>query len=1134
MKTRRLVSALALGMGLALALSMALVAGRSARPAPRPTVRGELSLAPLEQEDMKLVGADAAFYWRILPIKPSDQQADAAAAAQPGGGNGSLTPPGDLPADAWNKILAQLHRSEYGLAPASGAYQAPNRAHNLRVIFDQHGIHVTPSPASVETGEGLTGTRNWKLNLALTGYGHAGNLQPTSTDPVQSANGNQLTYHWNDSLTEWYVNDERGLEQGFALALPPTPTQRAGKGEDLVLEMALDTSLIPEFTDDSQAIRFTDAAGNTVLRYGELHATDATGRELPAHLELTTRPTPRNTQYALRIAVDDSNTVYPIAIDPLLTSYTTKLLASDAAVNDAFGWSVAVSGDTIVVGAQGDGTDLSSAYVFARNQGGADAWGQVKKITVTDGEADDFFGCDVAISGDTVVVGAWGDDDNGWDSGSAYVFQRNQGGADNWGQTAKITASDGVTDAFFGVAVDVSGDTVVVGAYGDDDHGPYSGSAYVFECNRGGADNWGQTAKITAADGAVTDCFGYAVSISGDTVVVGAHGDDDNGSDSGSAYVFTRSQGGADNWGQTAKIAAADGAADDEFGYAVSISGDVVVVGAHIGDGLVADAGSVYVFERNQGGADAWGQAAKITAPDGAADDEFGYAVGIRGNTVVVGAPKDDDKGWASGSAYVFERNQGGADAWGQTAKVVAPDGVVYDGFGWSVAIGGSTVVVGVPLDDDYGNASGSAYTFARMGNTWVRENKPIATDGATDDEFGLALAVSGDTAIVGAYYDDDNGSYSGSAYVFARNQGGANAWGQVTKITATDGATDDYFGIAVAVSGDILVVGAYGDDDNGPGSGSAYVFQRNQGVADAWGQTAKITATDGVAGDEFGFAVSVSGDTLVVGAHYDGDNGAYSGSAYVFERNHGGPDAWGQVTRIAATDGVTNDGFGYAVGISGDTVVVGAPGDDDNGPGSGSAYVFQRNQGEADAWGQVTKITATDGANDDQFGYAVAIGEDTVVVGAHQDDDNGVDSGSAYVFQRNQGGADAWGQTAKITADDGAATDFFGVVVAISGDIVVVGAPCDDDNGDASGSAYVFQHNRGGANNWGQTAKITAGDGAALDGFGYAVSVSENTIVAGAHAGDGAATDSGAAYVYRWTYLPEYHLYLPLVVRNR
>jgi hypothetical protein len=367
----------------------------------------------------------------------------------------------------------------------------------------------------------------------------------------------------------------------------------------------------------------------------------------------------------------------------------------------------------------------------------------------------------------------------------------------------------------------------------------------------------------------------------------------------------------------------------------------------------------------------------------------------------------------------------------------------------------------------------------------------------------------------VGAWGDDDNGSTSGSAYVFRRNQSGPDAWGQVAKITPADGAYGDSFGWSVAISDDTAVIGAHLDDDNGSNSGSAYVFRRDQGGPDNWGQIAKITAADGAAYAYFGWSVTISADTAVVGADGDDDNGEDSGSAYVFQREHGGTDAWGQVSKITPVDGAEEDYFGTSVSISGNTAVVGAYGDDYSGTDSGSAYVFQRDQGGPNAWGQLTKIAATDGAAGDEYGYSVSINGDITVVGAPKDDDNNTNSGSAYILQRDQSGPNAWAQTAKITAADGEYGDSFGGSVAISGDIVVVGAYGDDDNGSYTGSAYVFRRDQGGPDAWGQVAKITAAGGAVVDYFGWSVSISGDNAIVGGWGDNDLGEYAGAAYVF-------------------
>ncbi len=395
-----------------------------------------------------------------------------------------------------------------------------------------------------------------------------------------------------------------------------------------------------------------------------------------------------------------------------------KLLASDGQAGDRFGFSVAISGDTAVVGNWHEGgayVNVGDAYIFQRDEDDAGNWGEVRKLTASDAESGDDFGFSVAISGDTVVVGAVFKDGGGTDLGAAYVFERDQGGADNWGEVKKLTASDAQTRDQFGVSVAVSGDTAVVGANGVDAGASFAGAAYVFGRDQGGADNWGEVTKLTASDAEESDLFGISVAIGGDTVVVGAHGEDAGASFAGAAYVFQRNEGGADAWGQVRKLTASDAQADDLFGRSVAVGGDSAVVGAHYEDAGGNYAGAAYVFQRDEGGADNWGEVKKLTASDAQHDDEFGISVAVSGDTAVVGAFYEDAEGGDAGAAYVFLRNEGGADNWGEVKKLTASDAQDYDHFGISAAISGDTAIVGAFREDAGGGINsnfGSAYVF--------------------------------------------------------------------------------------------------------------------------------------------------------------------------------------------------------------------------------------------------------------------------------------------------------------------------------------------------------------------------------------------------------------------------------------
>jgi hypothetical protein len=375
-------------------------------------------------------------------------------------------------------------------------------------------------------------------------------------------------------------------------------------------------------------------------------------------------------------------------------------------------------------------------------------------------------------------------------------------------------------------------------------------------------------------------------------------------------------------------------------------------------------------------------------------------------------------------AAYVHESFSTVGVGTTENMKITASDGASGDLFGQSVAVGSGRIVVGADRDDDNGTDSGSAYIYDLDGNQLA---KITASDGAADDYFGDSVAVGSGRIVVGAYRDDDNGSRSGSAYIYDLDGN------QLSKITASDGAADDYFGFSVAVGSGRIVVGAYQDDDNGFNSGSAYIFDLDGN------QLAKITASDGASADNFGDSVAVGSGRIVVGAFGDDDNGSASGSAYIFDLDGN------QLSKITASDGASSDWFGRSVAVGSGRIVVGAYQDDDNGSLSGSAYIYDLDGN------QLAKITASDGAAYDYFGFSVAVGSGRIVVGAYLDDDNGTDSGSAYIFDLDGN------QLAKITASDGASFDRFGWSVAVGSGRIVVGATLDDDNGSNSGSAYIF-----------------------------------------------------------------------------
>jgi hypothetical protein len=515
----------------------------------------------------------------------------------------------------------------------AGGFEVANPSQGLRARFAAGGIEVVPA---------ATGAAGWRWGMRLLAYGYGERLD-TPAEAVVSASGNRLEYRYGQGLTEWYVNTPSGIEQGFTLARPPVGTRQ---GRPLELVLAVSGGLVARPVAGDGALQFVAADGKAVLGYRDLHAWDARGRALPARLALAPGQ--------VRLVVDDSAAAYPVTIDPLVYS-ETKLTPSDGGADDDFGWAVAISGNTAVVGAPfhqtSPGIFAGQVYVFVRS---GTTWSEQAKLTASDGASSDGFGSAVAVSGHTAVIGAPEHDPGSKPgAGQAYVFARS---GTTWSEQAKLTASDGAAGDAFGFAVAISGSTVVVGAplvHPNFTAGPGAGQAYVFA--RSGT-TWSQQAKLTASDGAGEDALGFAVGLDGNTAIVGAPGAH---SLAGQAYAYVRS---GTTWSEKAKLTASDGAAGDQFGAAVGVSGNTAVVGAPVRNiGAASAAGQVYVFARS---GTKWSQQRKLAASDTAEFRFFGFSVATHGDSIVVGAPFHSMVGPDTGLAYVFGPTSFFAAAW--------------------------------------------------------------------------------------------------------------------------------------------------------------------------------------------------------------------------------------------------------------------------------------------------------------------------------------------------------------------------------------------------------------------------------------------------------------------------------------
>ena len=605
-----------------------------------------------------------------------------AAATRPGNHASSAT--ASLPAGlraALYKALAKDSAATYRVA-ANGCAALPGQT--LEACFGERGARFQGGSSP--------------LALHLSAYGRADDLSPVAS--VQpTIRGNQVSYaHGN--LTEWWRVLPVGFEQGFTIAKRPR-----GRGE---LQLALAATANPS--------EHGNTLGWGALRYGKLVVTDANDQVVPARLE--------HRGGRVLIAVNDAHAAYPLTVDPMVW-LEQKVFESTGAALDQFGFSVSVDGTTAFVG--------------------------TPQATVN-GNAD---------------------------QGAVYVFDESNG---VWTQTQRLTASGGAPYDSFGTSVAFDGTTAVVGAPDATANGnAYEGAAYVFTESGG---TWTQAQELVSSDGQSFDFFGHSVAVEGTMALVGADDATVGGNGAqGAVYAFAESGG---TWSQAQKLTASNGSASDIFGYSIALDGSTALIGAYAANGYQ---GAVYVFDESGG---TWSQTQELTASDGAANDYFGYSVALNGTTALVGAwgtPVNGND--MQGTAYVFDESGG---TWSQTQELTASDGAAFDEFGYAAALNGSTALVSAFGVD---SSEGAVYRFDNSGGTWTQTRKLQGSDSAAYDEFGSALSFRGTTALVGAWGATINGnSGQGAAYFY-----GSSDLGLAVSAPGSVGQGSDYVSQAIATN---------------------------------------------------------------------------------------------------------------------------------------------------------------------------------------------------------------------------------------------------------------------------------------------------------------------------------------------
>jgi len=557
-------------------------------------------------------------------------------------------------ATAPTALREAFERTIYALRDSGdGSWRGENRAQRLTLEFNVGTVRLTHPKGGVD------------FRLASYGYGDRLAKPATARSIVKE---DRLEYH-RGNLTEWYLNGSQGLEQGF------TFQRRPGHSRNRPLQIALAVTGDLNLSRQQGAVLFSSNAGGVVMRYAGLTARDARGRTLPSRLEVRGRE--------IRIVVDDREARYPLVVDPTWSQQQVPLTASDGYANDLFGTSIAMSADTAVIGVPGGYGGKGAAYVFIQSSG---TWNYQATLTVPGGLSGDSFGFSVAISGNTVVVGAPGTN-NG--QGTAYAFVQGDG---TWSAEGfPLVSAEGGGAISFGSSVALDGSTVLVGA--NNGNGGM-GAAYVFTLN---GDEWTEQAQLLATlDGGNGDGFGGTVALSGTIALIAAPGH----FGTGAVYAFV---GSGSTWSQQQEITPSDSNAGS-FGDSVSLSGSTALIGAPQYNVDGAATGAAYVFTLSQG---TWSQQQLITVSDGADGDQFGFAASVNGALAFVGAPT---RNGSQGSVFAIALIDG---TWTiqQELSVTDPDGNGL--FGASVAVVGGVAIAGAPNHTvGSNNSQGIAYVY--------------------------------------------------------------------------------------------------------------------------------------------------------------------------------------------------------------------------------------------------------------------------------------------------------------------------------------------------------------------------------------------------------------------------------------
>ncbi len=1077
----------------------------------------------------------------VAPVDVISSTAGLTATSEITGNLGGLTETlgAETPSDWLSRVQANIQRSEYQVSwqaethrpnlPA--AYQAPNRAHNLRTYFTSTGILLVPRQDS---------STHWDLWMSLSGYGYRGNLQSVTSTAALSSAGNIVNYQRSAALTEWYLNDERGLEQGFTLSAAPHPRGNA----DLVVELAISTTLRATLNGD--IVEFTDAIGKLQVRYSGLEAYDARQKRLPTHLELEGN--------LIRLVVEDTGAVYPITIDPLLNS---PAWTAESDQTSAFlGHSVRTAGDVngdgysdVIVGAylyDNGQTDEGRAYLYYGSASGLSitpAW------TVESNQASAYLGNAVHTAGDVngdgyadVLVAAYQYDTNQTDAGVVYGFY---GSANGLSATPDVVLTNGVGGTEFGYAVasagDVNGDgygDVIAGADNYTNGQTGEGAVYVYYGSSTGIQT---TGEWRAESDSATAYLGYAVGGAGDVngdgyadIIAGARGYDNGQTDEGAAYVYYGSGTGMTTTGRW--LVEADQASAYE-GCSVGTAGDVngdgyadVIVGARQYTNGQSQEGQALVY---YGAASGLPQTPAWTVESNQVSAYLGNAVGTAGDVngdgyadVLIGAQFYDNGQADEGRAFVY---YGSSNGLATTADWTAESDQASALLGFSVGAAGDVngdgyadVVIGSSYYDNGQADEGRAFVYyGAPAGLKTTPHVTLESDQA-EAHFGISPHAAGDVngdgygdVIVGAYLYDNGETNEGRVFLY---YGSASGLSSSFSWSAEGNQAEAYFGFATGTAGDVngdgyvdVVVSALYYDNDQTNEGRVYVYYGSANGLSATPDWIESNSANSNFGCSIGTAGDVNGDgysDVLVGANTYGNGQYHEGKAYLYYGSASGLIT----TPVWTLESDVNDTLlGAAVGTAGDVngdgysdIMIGAE-------AYSSGYLY--NNGVVYVYyGSVAGLQSnpwmvTSNKSDDLIGSSVSTAGDVngdgyadVLIGARRYDSGQTDEGKAFVYY---GSADGLSTTANWTAESNQAYAEFGASVSTAGDVngdgysdVIVGAYAYDNGQVDEGRAFVYFGSSSGLSttvDWGVESDqagaylgtvSTAGD---VNGDGYA-----------------------------------------------